>query len=445
MTVSLGVFTILGSQNELYPGLSELHICEGSGHSVCRIRSGVSSDYSKSLEINKDRNLITFMRTRIFSAQFPLRIGLLMISTLLMLATSVDVAAQTPSISVGDVVISEGNSGTKDATFVVALSASSSQSVSFSFATANGTATAGSDYVANSGAATFAPGEVQKSVVVLINGDTVDETQETFFLDISNVQNATVGVSRGNGFIVDDDGPTISINDVSVTEGNSGMKAATFTLTLSGPSVETIAIRAITSPGTATASTDYNSINTVLIFSPGTVTRTLDVTILGDTNLESNETYSVNLSEPFGTTISDGEGIGTILDDDTLLILEQSGPVPQQAAAFESLLFTRDPFKVKSIADWPTLPPNQNTRVLIFVQNLRLNQGETSANVIVNLLDANNQSFDVPAADVRAMPNTDLTQVLFRLPDGLATGTCTVTVKAHGQSSNIGTIRITPP
>ena len=73
--------------------------------------------------------------------------------------------------------------------------------------------------------------------MVLVNGDTVDESQETFFLDISNVQNATVGTSRGNGFIVDDDGPTISINDVSVTEGNAGTKAATFTLTLSGPSV----------------------------------------------------------------------------------------------------------------------------------------------------------------------------------------------------------------
>ena len=367
-----------------------------------------------------------------------------MISTLLLLATSVDVAAQSPSISVGDVVIAEGNSGTKQATFVVALSASTSQSVSFSFATANGTATAGSDYVANSGPETFAPGEVVKSVVVLINGDTVDETQETFFLDISNVQNATVGSSRGNGFIVDDDGPTISINDVSVTEGNSGTKAATFTLTLSGPSVETIAIRAITTPGTATASTDYNSINLVLIFQPGTVTRTLDVTILGDTNLESNETFSVNLSEAFGTTIADGEGAGTILDDDTLLMLEQSGPAAQQAAAFESLLFTRDPFRIKSIVDWPTLPPNLNTLVMVFVQNLRLNQGESASDVVVNLVDGNNQNFDVPATDVRAVPNVDFTQVLFRLPDALATGTCKVTIKAHGQSSNMGTIRITP-
>ncbi len=377
------------------------------------------------------------------SVPLSLRISLVTISTLLLLATSV-AAQQSPSISVRDAFVVEGNAGTAQATFVVALSAASSQSVSLSYATANGTATAGSDYIATSGAVTFAPGEVEKPVVVLVNGDTVDEVQETFFLDISNVQNATVNSSRGTGFITDDDGPTISINDVSVTEGNAGTKAATFTLTLSGPSVEAIAVRAVTTPGTATESSDYNSVNTVIIFQPGTVTRTLDVGVIGDTNLEPNETFSVNLTEAFATTIADGEGVGTILDDDILLVLEESGPAPQQAAAFESLIFTRDPFRVKSIVDWFNLPPNQNTLVMIFAQNLRLNQGETDSAVVVNLVDGNNQNFDVPATDVRAVQNVDLTQVIFRLPDALAPGTCKVTIKAHGQSSNMGTIRITP-
>lgn len=372
-----------------------------------------------------------------------MRISLLMIAAFLLLATSVDVAAQQPSISVREVVVVEGNAGTTQATFVVALSAASSQTVSFNYATADGTATAPSDYVAiTNGAASFAPGEVEKPIVVLVNGDTVDETQETFFLDISNVQNATVSSSRGNGFIVDDDGPTISINDVSVTEGNSGTKAATFTLTLSGPSVEAIAVRAITSAGTATAATDYNSLNQVVIFNPGTVTRTLDVTILGDTLLEQNETFTVNLSEPFGTTINDGQGAGTILDDDHLLVLEEAGPAAQQAAGIDSLLFTRDAFHVDRIAGWFNFPAGQDTLVMIFAQNLRLNQGETSANVVVNLVDANNQNFDVPAQNVNAVPNVDLTQIIFKLPDTLAPGTCKVTIKAHGQSSNQGTIRI---
>lgn len=377
------------------------------------------------------------------SIPLHLRFGLIVISMILLLATIV-AAQQTPSISVHDVQVVEGNTGTTQATFVVALSGASTQTVSCNFATANGTATAGSDYVAKSGTLSFAPGDVQKEVVVLVNGDTVDETEETFFLDISNVQNATVNGSRGTGFIVDDDGPTISINDVKVLEGNAGTKAATFTLTLSGPSVEAIAIRASTAPGTATASSDYTSTNTVVTFQPGTTTRTLDVTVIGDTNLEPNETFFVNLSEPFGTTIADGQGVGTILDDDHLLALEESGPAAQQAAAIESLLYTRDPFKVESIAGWFNLPPGQNTLVMIFAQNLHLNSGETSADVIVNLVDGNNQTFDVPATDVRAVANTDLAQVVFKLPDALAQGTCKVTIKAHGQSSNTGTIRIAP-
>ena len=143
------------------------------------------------------------------------RTGLLLLSTLLLLALSVDVAAQSPSISVRNFAVTEGNAGTVQGTFVVALSGPSSQTVSCSFATSNGTAIAGSDYIATSGALSFAPGELEKPVVVLVNGDTVDEQQETLFLDISNVQNATVSSSQGTGFIVDDDGSgNINVSDV---------------------------------------------------------------------------------------------------------------------------------------------------------------------------------------------------------------------------------------
>ena len=394
----------------------------------------------------KERTSFVFMRRHIYSSiRVHLRLSRVLISGLFLLAASVGVAAQQPSISVQDAQVVEGNVGTTDMTFVVALSAASSQTVTCTFATANGTAIAGSDYVAISGALSFAPGETQKQVVVKINGDTVDETQETLFLDISNVVNATVQTSRGTGFIVDDDGPTISINDVSILEGNSGTKTATFTLTLSAASVEPIAVRAITADGTATAPGDYTSTNTVVTFQPGVVTHTVDVTIIGDTILEQNETFFVNLSEPFGTTIAKGQGVGTILDDDHLLALEESGPAAQQAGAVESIFLTRDAFKVENVFSWFNLQPGQNTLVMIFAENLRLNSGETSANVVVHLVDGNGSIFDVPANDVRQVANTDLAQVVFTLPDALAQGTCNVSVKAHGQSSNTGTIRIAAP
>src|SRR3569832_1499431 len=124
------------------------------------------------------------MTTHIYSfMSLRVRFGLFMVSALLLLAASVDVAAQqTLSFTFHDALVTEGNAGTTQATFSVTLSGAASQTVTCSFATADGTATAGSDYVATSGALSFAPGETEISVVVLVNGDTVDETQETFFL-----------------------------------------------------------------------------------------------------------------------------------------------------------------------------------------------------------------------------------------------------------------------
>ena len=124
------------------------------------------------------------------------------------------------------------------------------------------------------------------------------------------------------------------------------------------------------------------------------------------------------------------------------LILETSGPVTGAAAALDALLFLRDPFPIVNPANLFNSGVDRNTRVIVFVMNLQLAQGETAASVIVNLTGSNNQIFDVPAEDVRVLPNVDFTQVIFRLPDNLSAGTCTIRIKAHGQVSNAGTIRI---
>jgi uncharacterized repeat protein (TIGR01451 family) len=129
-----------------------------------------------------------------------------------------------------------------------------------------------------------------------------------------------------------------------------------------------------------------------------------------------------------------------------LLILDQSGPDPNQAAALDALLLLRDPFHVQSVATWWNFgpAPDRNTRVMVFVANLQLNPGETSAAVVVNLIDSNSLSYDVAASDIRLDPITGFAQVTFRLPDTLFPGTCTLTVKAHGHVSNSATMRIAP-
>lgn len=60
----------------------------------------------------------------------------------------------------------------------------------------------------------------------------------------------------------------------------------------------------------------------------------------------------------------------------------------------------------------------------------------------VGLIDSNSKSYDIPAEVVRLVPDFDFVQVVFRLPDDLPAGICTLTVKAHGRTSNSGTIRI---
>lgn len=126
------------------------------------------------------------------------------------------------------------------------------------------------------------------------------------------------------------------------------------------------------------------------------------------------------------------------------LLVDQSGPALDQAAALDLYTLTRDPFPVVNANDYLHLGSDQNTRVIIFVRDLQLVQGEPPSAVVVNLVGSNNQSFDVPAEDVQAVANLGFVQVSFRLPDTLASGTCTIKVKAHAQVSNAGTVRIKP-
>ena len=128
-----------------------------------------------------------------------------------------------PSLSVGNVTVTEGNSGTVNATFTVSLSTASGQIVTVNYATADGTAVAPGDYTAGSGTLTFNPGVTSQTLNVAVIGDTLNEPNETFLVNLSGAVNATVLDSQGQGTITNDDPlPSLSIGSVTVTEGNSG-------------------------------------------------------------------------------------------------------------------------------------------------------------------------------------------------------------------------------
>ena len=240
-----------------------------------------------------------------------------------------------PSLTINDVTASEGNAGTTSFTFTVSLSAPAGPGgVTFDIATANGTATAGTDYVANSlTGQTIPAGSSTYTFTVQVNGDTLNEPSKTFFVNVTNVTNAIVADGQGVGTIINDDPlPSLSIDDVTVIEGNSGTTSATFTVTLSAASGQTVTVNHATADGTATQPADYTSTSGTLTFTPGQTTRTITVTVTGETIPEANETFFVNLSGATNATISDNQGVGTITNDDVPVTVSP-GSLPNGAVA----------------------------------------------------------------------------------------------------------------
>jgi probable HAF family extracellular repeat protein len=223
----------------------------------------------------------------------------------------------TPSISIADAnTVIEGNTGTRPATFSVALSAASDQTITVAYATSDGNATAGSDYQAASGILTFAPGVTSQTITVQVIGDLVGEPFENFFVNLSSPTNAYIEEGQGIGTIVDDES-LISINDVALKEGAANKTTLfTFTISLSAAAPGNVTVNYATASGTATAGTDYVSKSGTVTFLPGETSKQITISVKGDKTKEADETFFVNLSSASGGLIADGQGLGTILNDD---------------------------------------------------------------------------------------------------------------------------------
>jgi hypothetical protein len=145
----------------------------------------------------------------------------------------------------------------------------------------------------------------------------LNEPNESFEVTLSQPLNASLANDQATGGIVNDDrAPSLSINDVQISEGNSGSKTATFTVSLSAPSGQTVTVNCATADGTARSTSDYVSTNSTLNFSLGEVTKTLVVTINGDGIVEGDEAFYIFLSGAVNASIGRARGIGIITNDD---------------------------------------------------------------------------------------------------------------------------------
>ena len=148
-----------------------------------------------------------------------------------------------------------------------------------------------------------------------MSGDRRGEPNETFVVNLSSPTNATIADGQGIGTILDDE-PRISINDVTVTEGNTGTVNATFTVSLSVAYDVAVTVHYQTANGSATAGSDYAAASGDVIIAAGQTTKTFTVAVIGDRLPEPTETFVVNLSAATNGLIVDSQGVGTVLDNE---------------------------------------------------------------------------------------------------------------------------------
>ena len=223
-------------------------------------------------------------------------------------------------ISIADTSVTEGG----NLVFTVSRTLDSEQSQTVNYAVSLGSAELGDLSGALSGTVTFAPGELSKTITVATVGDNISETDETVTVTLTNPQGAspeatpTLGDAVATGTILDNDQSGISIADTSVTEGGN----LVFTVSRTLDSEQSQTVNYAVSLGSAELGDLSGPLSGTVTFAPGELSKTITVATVGDNIDETNETVTVTLTNPQGTspeatpTLGDAVATGTILDND---------------------------------------------------------------------------------------------------------------------------------
>ena len=260
------------------------------------------------------------------------------------------------TLSVNSPTVAEGDSGSTNMNFTVSLSASSTQRVDVIFGITGGTATAGTDYTTsltnNRIRLRFRPGQTSKTITLAVQGDTLDEPDETVLVALSGASfNARITTGTGTGTITDDDTSTVTINSPSVVEGDTGSRNMTYTVSLSTANSRQVTVRygLVVAQSTATSGTDFREIAATtsnpgtLTFAPGETSKTITVEVLGDTDPEADETVRFQLASPTNAVLPVNNmwrADGTITDDDLAFLRTGPASVTEGDNGSTNLTFT---------------------------------------------------------------------------------------------------------
>ncbi|MEM7161618.1 MAG: Calx-beta domain-containing protein [Bacteroidota bacterium] len=221
----------------------------------------------------------------------------------------------TPEVCVSDASFDE-SAGTVLVEFT--LSSYSCLPVTVNYSSSDISATAGADYSAVVAGTQVIPADTlifEAVIPITIQEDALDEIDETFDVSIDSATNAIVGACSGTFTIQDNDAtPCLSIDDPSVDEANGTI---TFTVSLDAISGQQVGFSYSLNDIGTTAGSDFTDPGLVTSFiAEGDIDTTIVITITDDLLDEIDETFEVNLSAPSNATICDGQGIGTIQDND---------------------------------------------------------------------------------------------------------------------------------
>jgi hypothetical protein len=275
--------------------------------------------------------------------------------------------------------------------------------------TYGGTATGGGTDYTGVVSVTIPAGATSATFTLPTTNDVIDEPDETVIVSLGSISGGGFEAIAANPAsnsvtttITDNDPtPSLAVNDVSVNEAAG---TATFTVTLSAVSGQTVTVNYATGGGSATAGSDYTATSGALTFTPGVVTQTITVPILNDSATESSETFNVTLSGALNATIADNTGVGTIIDNDAPPVLDLDANNSSGAAG----------------ASYATTYTEQGAAVAIADADLSITDVDSTNLTGATIVLTNRQSGDVlnlpgMPAGITASVNTTPTQITITL------------------------------
>ncbi len=322
---------------------------------------------------------------------------------------------EPPTITIDNPSASESSASLS---FTITLSSPSSQTITVDWTTADGTATAGNDYTAASGTATFAPNTTTQTVDVTLLGDSITEGSETLNVNLANAVNASFADPSGMGTIFDDESaPNIIIDNASAGEGAGTIS---LTVTLSNASAVPVTVDWANSPGTADGSTDYTPSSGTLTFNPGETTQTIVINLgANDATFESDETFTVTLSNATNAVIFDGSAVATITNDDPPPTITIDDATASENGALTFAVRLSQPSGVTVTVQWSTgggdatagadYAPSSGTVTFL--------AGDTEESVVVSVVD------DAAVEPAETVDVTLTNPTGATIADGSATGT----------------------